>query len=379
MGEVLNTVAILAFLGGLGGIGFLIFSFIKKKPKKMVLIEIAVSFVVMIVAIVLMPTETITLKIPESSVKTNEEGIALISGTTNKNSEITIDGKKVENEAGSFVYELSLEDNQTQELTVVATKDKNKLTKTVKIIPSQRFVAHLKKQANEEKEQQTLEEIEAALTLAEKNPTVKNYDVASTLAQTLSKQYADVDQRLATVKEHIPIYTSVDLAEKEQNRQKLDAATALVTTATLNKKSLETRLTTLKDKIEANERLEKQLTSAREAVEKAEQEPNDTNYNQAIAKIKDIPNGQADLTNRLNTVKQTINTQKEEAKKIAEAQKVEQEAANAAAAETPVSEKVFVTSTGKKYHTHKCGNGTYTESTLDAAVARGLTPCAKCY
>ena len=40
---------------------------------------------------------------------------------------------------------------------------------------------------------------------------------------------------------------------------------------------------------------------------------------------------------------------------------------------------VYVTRTGSKYHTHKCGNGTYYASTLSAAIARGLTACAKCF
>lgn len=40
---------------------------------------------------------------------------------------------------------------------------------------------------------------------------------------------------------------------------------------------------------------------------------------------------------------------------------------------------VYVTRTGSKYHSHKCGNGTYYKSTLSAAEARGLGPCKKCY
>ena len=43
------------------------------------------------------------------------------------------------------------------------------------------------------------------------------------------------------------------------------------------------------------------------------------------------------------------------------------------------SQTVLITRTGSKYHTHKCGNGTYYEATLDEALARGLTPCKKCY
>lgn len=43
------------------------------------------------------------------------------------------------------------------------------------------------------------------------------------------------------------------------------------------------------------------------------------------------------------------------------------------------SQTVLITRTGSKYHTHKCGNGTYYEATLDEALARDLTPCEKCY
>lgn len=40
---------------------------------------------------------------------------------------------------------------------------------------------------------------------------------------------------------------------------------------------------------------------------------------------------------------------------------------------------VYITRTGSKYHTHKCGNGTYYPTTLSDAQARGLTPCSKCF
>lgn len=40
---------------------------------------------------------------------------------------------------------------------------------------------------------------------------------------------------------------------------------------------------------------------------------------------------------------------------------------------------VYITPTGKKYHKTKCGNGTYTKTTLAKAKHAGLTPCKKCY
>lgn len=40
---------------------------------------------------------------------------------------------------------------------------------------------------------------------------------------------------------------------------------------------------------------------------------------------------------------------------------------------------VYITRTGSKYHTHKCGNGTYYASNLTEAKGMGLTPCSKCF
>lgn len=42
-------------------------------------------------------------------------------------------------------------------------------------------------------------------------------------------------------------------------------------------------------------------------------------------------------------------------------------------------EIVYVTATGSRYHTHKCGNGNFYQDSLSNALARGLTPCEKCY
>ena len=40
---------------------------------------------------------------------------------------------------------------------------------------------------------------------------------------------------------------------------------------------------------------------------------------------------------------------------------------------------VYVTPTGSKYHTHACGYGSYYPASLSEALARGLSPCSKCY
>lgn len=43
------------------------------------------------------------------------------------------------------------------------------------------------------------------------------------------------------------------------------------------------------------------------------------------------------------------------------------------------STQVYVTRTGKCYHTHKCGRGNYYKVSLSTAKSRGLRKCKKCY
>ena len=40
---------------------------------------------------------------------------------------------------------------------------------------------------------------------------------------------------------------------------------------------------------------------------------------------------------------------------------------------------VYITPTGSKYHSHKCGNGTYSPTSLSHAQSLGLEPCKKCF
>lgn len=53
--------------------------------------------------------------------------------------------------------------------------------------------------------------------------------------------------------------------------------------------------------------------------------------------------------------------------------------AESAKATTSQGRTIYVTATGKKYHySGSCNGGTYYASTLEKALARGLTPCKKC-
>ncbi|PQG14636.1 hypothetical protein CUS46_11690 [Enterococcus faecium] len=149
------------------------------------------------------------------------------------------------------------------------------------------------------------------------------------------------------------------------------------------------------------------MTEAESALSQAEANPTKENYATASAAIQALPENKQELTSRLAAIDSTIKAKEaeEERKKQEEiarqqAEQAQQEAiaqqqaeqarqqaaaeqasqqSQAAAPEQNNEQTVYVTPTGSKYHTHKCGNGTYTPATLSEAQARGLTPCSKCY
>ncbi|MEI5993815.1 hypothetical protein [Candidatus Enterococcus mansonii] len=332
-------ISLISFFGVLIGGFFSLKAGFKKQPKKQALLLTGISFVVMIGAGLALPTSP-RISIAEKEVETNDRGIALIEGTTNDQSNITLDGKKIKTNNGEFSYEVTLKDDNPQKLTFVASiGDKDKV-ETIEVKPSKAFIAFLNK---EKQEQKTLKEAETALVLAENKPTQKNYDEAATRITSLTKEQDDFTKRLAIVKENVPIHEAVELAETKQTKEQVDSATALVAKATLNKSSLLKRLETVHQKITEKEKVEKQIASARAAVEKAEQEAQ-----QAAMEQQQAP---------------------------AAAHTPETPAPNTQGTE----EMVLVTRTGEKYHNRKCGNGTYTPATLEEALNRGLTPCSKCF
>ena len=136
------------------------------------------------------------------------------------------------------------------------------------------------------------------------------------------------------------------------------------------------------------------MTEAESALSQAEANPTKENYATASAAIQALPENKQELTSRLAAIDSTIKAkeaeeerkkqeeiarqQAEQARQQSAAEQASQQA-QAAAPEQNNEQTVYVTPTGSKYHTHKCGNGTYTPATLSEAQARGLTPCSKCY
>lgn len=391
-----TIILLLGLLGGILSLGFFIYSMIRKKPKKLGGIALAVSVIAIIIGAATASTP-LQLSVDAVQLTTDAQGVATIEGEVSENAKITLDGKNIKNVKGTFSETVQLSDEK--EHTYVLKASLNKVVKDEKIVvePSKEFIAILQE---EKKEKELLAKTETALALAESTPNQKNYDEAATLVHSLSKTYDDYDKRLKTIEENITIYEAVETAEKSLARKDLEEAVKQVALASLNKEELNDRVTSLQTKIEEKEEQEKLYAQAAKAVEAAEKSPSNSLCDTATTAIAKLPATDEGLTKRVAAVQQIVKDNEEKARKEKQEQEKKEQLAKAEqerqaaeqeqqaaiaqqeaeqAAANQAEEHVLVTATGSKYHTHKCGNGTYYDAPLSEALARGLTPCSKCY
>ena len=396
------VLVLLGLLGLLVSGGLTIKALIKKQPKKQYG-YVALASAALFIGGVATTDSSPTLSLDAESVETDANGSATIKGEYDGNSKLTANGKEVKTKDKTFAYKVKLSDEKTQKITFVAEKKDTKVEKSVEVTPSKEFIASITDS------EQELAKTEKALAYAEKQPSQKNYDEAATLVSSLSQEYEEYNDRLEKIKEAVPVDEAVTTAEKSKSKSDYQAAEKLVAAAPVGKEGFQQRLTTVQTAIAEKEKNEQLVASATAAVEKAEQEPtNEAYYNEAIKQIDALNSPNQALTKRVAVVKTQLDTHKEKQRKEAEAQKLaaekaqkeqaeaaakaqaEAEAQQAAQAPAEVetaaanagpetSTTVLVTPTGSKYHARKCGNGTYTETTLEAALANNLTPCSKCY
>lgn len=393
----MEILIVLWFLGFIVGIVTLLVNLIRKRSKKKATILTAGSLIILLVAGYFIPA-TATLDIEAAEIETNEKGVALVEGTTNAEATLTVDGKNLDNKEGDFSYEVKLGDQTAKKITLVATIEESEVEQIVTVTPSEEYITFLNEQKIEEEK---LKKVETALALAEKEPNQKNYDEATTLISALTKEYDTIDDRLTSIEDYIKAEAAVALAEKELTSGSLDKAQSLIKKIVLNEDAFSDRIKTIQTNVIEKE---EQLASAKEAVDLAEKSPTDDNYTHAFELIEALPSKDNTLNTRLVAVNSTIEKDKEEQAATLAAEKAKQEklasenaakekvateqAAQSAAVQTTPSVEVpnesneqivMVTATGSKYHTHKCGNGTYYDAPMSVALSRGLTPCSKCY
>lgn len=357
----------------------LVRSFIKKESKKPVVALAVGGLVLMGAGGSQVPAEASYLSISQETYETDQIGQVTIKGETNKDSELTIDEKSV-NHDGSFSYQVQLTDDGEKQVHIKSIHNGEETVKILTITPSKEFLVHLETQAEKER----LEQVETALKLAENQPTQEHYDTAFTKIQALSQNYPEIDQRLTDVDHHLKAITLIEKLETSLDKEQLAPAKEQVSKTSLNQSSLQQRITSCEAKIAEKE----QIASTQALVEKAEASVQEADYQVASEALAKLPNKQDQLEKRLVSVQEKITANKQAAEK-AEAERQAQEQAQAAAAAEqteqdarPVAEvgtTVMITRTGSKYHTHKCGNGTYFEATLAEAQSRGLAPCDKCF
>lgn len=113
---------------------------------------------------------------------------------------------------------------------------------------------------------------------------------------------------------------------------------------------------------------------------KAELEQTQDELEETKAELEQAQNGLEQTQDELETA-EAANSRSSGSSSGSQASDSITDNASSQSADTGItnSQTVLITRTGSKYHTHKCGNGTYYEATLDEALARGLTPCEKCY
>lgn len=157
---------------------FFILGLIKKKPLRNKIVIFMGGFLLLIGGALLTPAATPELHVDEAELVTNEQGEAAITGRTNPEAQLTINGVEVSLADETFSYAVQLEDEEEQEFTVQTSMGGITKEEVVTVKPSHAFLASLQA---EKQEQEALVKAETALALAETQPNQKNYNEAVTL------------------------------------------------------------------------------------------------------------------------------------------------------------------------------------------------------
>lgn len=261
-----------------------------------------------------------------------------------------------------------------------------------------------------EKQEKALEEAILAVEAAETSVTREDYDNAYALVGALSVEDPDLTDRLIAV-ENILVeqellqktVAALDSAEKKPTRQLYTKAETLVLSLSEEDADLGERLLQIEGLVVERE---KQLEEAVAAVELAESEKSRDSYTIANDLIAALPETNTGLKTRLTSVDEEITAAEKE---LAEKQKAEEERIAKEKAETEAkaasannstgqnsgnenntttnadqTQTVYVTRTGKKYHSSPdcrgLNNSNSTRAaTLSEALGMGLEPCKFSY
>ena len=179
---------------------------------------------------------------------------------------------------------------------------------------------------------------------------------------------------------------AISLVEKKPSRINFTKAASIVDKLDKPSQELTDKLKAVEEKVILEE---ENLKLAEAAIASAETNQTRETYENAKSTLAVLVIPNSTFTNRLSNVEGAVvekeaAAQAEADRLVAEQAAAAQAEADRLAAEQAASQQnngqvILITATGSKYHSYKCGNGTYYESTLEQALSRGLEPCSKCF
>lgn len=170
------------------------------------------------------------------------------------------------------------------------------------------------------------------------------------------------------VEENARLQLRVEDLEIELEKQKLtlqETETALAQIPSVSEPSGEEAVSMAAPEEEPISEVESASSSEPELVQSAAEEPT----TEAAVEPSVSPEAAAETAENSQPSTEVLQAPEQEAEPKSEA----------ASSQVQVGNTVYITKTGKKYHTNpSCNGATYYECSLEDAIAKGLTPCKKC-
>ena len=219
-------------------------------------------------------------------------------------------------------------------------------------------------------QEKLLKNATAAISLVEKKPSRVNFTKAASIVDKLDKPSQELTDKLKAVEERVIL--------EEENLKLAEAAIASAE-ATQTRETYENAKSTLAALVIPNPTFKNRLSNVEGVVvenEAAAQAAAQAEVDRIAAEQAAAAQAEADRI----AAEQAAAVQAENDRIAAEQSAAAQaEADRLAASQQNNAQVILITATGSKYHSYKCGNGTYYESTMEQALARGLEPCSKCF
>ncbi len=224
-------------------------------------------------------------------------------------------------------------------------------------------------------QEKLLKNATAAIALVEKEPSRANFTKATSIvdkidkpSQELQDKFQAVEKRVIQEEDNLKLAeAAIASAEANQTREAYENAKSTLAVLVIPNSTFTNRLSNIEGVVVEKEAAEQAAAAQADA-------------DRIAAEQAAAAQAEADRI----AAEQAATAQAEANRIAAEQAAAAQAEADRIAAEQAASQQnngqvVLITATGSKYHNHKCGNGTYYESTMEHALSLGLEPCSKCY